>query len=304
LESFNNNGVAKDAVWLILTKFVFRPDNAAEALSTEDAKLYASIISQRIPLIHNGDYSESKVLFEQYRTAEKPALSDLLKAPSINPAAPGDSEVTPKSNGGQVVDFGPGAAGSSSTNQNKLNDIDYDLLVLNRDLKDVQQKLYMVKLIESGMLMKGFLSPRDNKALETISVELGLAPDPKHPLKDNDPRMLVHSQYLAMRDGLYGEVRKKAMLMQNTKAKASATSYLTSDKPAHFSGEIILEDFFSPEEMAINQSAKRIQMTGLIDQKDYDKFDAIAPYLEGKKTLPPTTDLPPGPADGSKKAAN
>ena len=65
----------------------------------------------------------------------------------------------------------------------------------------------------------------------------------------------------------------------------------------------MMEDFYNPEQLLINKWAARSNLTGVIDQKDMDKFKDIAPYLEGVKKLSRDMTLPPNiTADGSPRS--
>jgi hypothetical protein len=301
LESFKNNSDAKQAVWLILTKNAFRPDKADDALTAQDAKLYATIVSQQIPLLHNGKYSESETLFKQYKAGgEDPDKLKLTPKPEGTPGVKPSPSPTPNIFAG----FGDP---SPKDTPKPSNTIDIKLARLQRDL-DLQQKLYFIKIIESGMLMKGFLSSRDNDTLENISIQLGVNPPPKLVLKDNDPRALVEARYKALRDGLVGEVRKRVLAFAQAQGMSSQeAAVLGTNLPPgdlrYRAGEIMMEDFYSPEQQLISKWAARSNLTGVIDQKDLDKFKDIAPYLEGEKKLSKDITLPPNiTADGSPRS--
>jgi len=299
LEAFKNNSDAKQAIWLILTKDVFRKDKTDDALTDQDAKLYATIISQKIPLLHYGSYNEKEALFRQYKASgEDPEKLKVDEKPTKVVAAP-----TPK----PTPDIFGGFGGpiTPSPTPKPMNEIDKKLARLNRDL-DLQQKLYFIKLIESGMLMKGFLSSRDNETVETIGIELGINPPPKLVLKDNDPRKLVHAHYKALRDGLVGEVRKK-VLAASVGASAQNVDAIAAKLPPgdlrYSAGEVIMEDFYNPEQQLINKWAERSNISGVIDQKDFANFKEIDPYLEGDKKITEKVVLPPTrTADGSPAA--
>jgi hypothetical protein len=53
-----------------------------------------------------------------------------------------------------------------------------------------------------------------------------------------------------------------------------------------------MEDFYKPEQVALRAFADSINYTGVIEQKDFAKFESIAPILEGEKKLPLVTKLP------------
>jgi hypothetical protein len=282
LESFKNDANAKQTVWLILTKNVFKPDATDEALTPEEAKLYAAIVSQQIPLLHFGTHNEPDALFKQY------------KAPVKIPTAVTSTGVTVSPSD---IDFGLGAPKPPVANN--PNEIDKKLEILNIDL-DLQQRLNFVKLVEGGMLMKGFLSPRDVETLETISIALNLSPPPKHAFKDNDVRAVWHDKYKALRDGMNGEVNRKVLAF-------SGAPKFEQNVPVgdlrNKSGEIMMEEFFKPEQVALRAFADKIKFNGVIEQKDYAKFDSIAPILEGEEKLKPVTTLPTNTtADGSPRA--
>jgi len=292
LESFKNNSDAKQAVWLILTKNTFRPDKTDDALTPQDAKLYATIVSQKIPLLHYGNYNESDSLFREYKK-EVPSPSPIPK-----PKLPLDPDPFNLVNSPFPL---------PKDTPKPPNEIDKKLERLKRDL-DLQQKLYFVKLVESGMLMKGFLSSRDNDTLETISIELGINPPPKVTLKDGDPRTLVQVRYKALRDGLVGEVRNRVLATAKSQGMTAAqAAVFQKNLPAgdlrYRAGELLIEDFYNPEQQLISKWAERSNISGVIDQKDLIQFQAIAPYLEGEKKLSGPIVLPENStADGSPRA--
>jgi len=111
-----------------------------------------------------------------------------------------------------------------------------------------------------------------------------------------------------LRDGLVGEVRKRVLAFAQAQGLSSQeAAVLGTNLPPgdlrYRAGEIMMEDFYSPEQQLISKWAARSNLSGVIDQKDMDKFKDIAPYLEGEKKLPKDITLPPNiTADGSPRS--
>ena len=179
---------------------------------------------------------------------------------------------------------------------------------LNRDLSDTE-KFYFIRLVQAGMLMKGHISTSDSNALETISIALGVNFPPNRRPKDTDPLALKQKRYLMLMTGLNTEARMKVAAYEKAHGITSDVDILkfesTMDESLRVgSGEIILRDSFGPEQTLISQFQQRYQSRGIIDQKDYDKFQEISPYLEGVKKISLEGKLPAGStADGSPEPA-
>jgi hypothetical protein len=350
---------AESAMWLLLTKYVFRRDKITDATNVEDnltddeKKLYAAIVSQEFPLVHSRFHDQAKALFKKYRTSASQPLFAAGDTNFIIPMAPvnglptaTDKPVVTNKPAPTIKDMfsepskdtpvvkndpfpttwpvqDPKPAGSANVKFSV--EIDNELVRLRDHLHEAA-KLYFIRVIYSGMLMKGYPTTDDATAIETIAIELGLTPPhtaTTNTLKSDDPRFLTKSRYENLISGLKLQVQQRSAITATHEAAAAAAAEAKknakngiapvhsqpSDDPivlptgdtVYYSGELLMEDFYEPKMEVQKILDYRTGGTNVVDQADKDYYDnTVVPVILGeKKKAMRTTLFPNSTADGS-----
>ncbi|MCC6278026.1 MAG: hypothetical protein IT289_08940 [Oligoflexia bacterium] len=202
---------AKQAVWLLLTRHVFPTMVKANPKSLEDTRMYAAVVDQMMPLVRNGKWDELRAMNEDYRS--------------------------------RVIKSEDGTQARSVL-------IDEYLLALGKDL-DLHARLYLVKLVLGGMLMKGGLEYADNQVLETMGVELMLYPPPKVSFamfRPNDPRLDARGRFLQLKQEMQQSVAKAEALRAEAQAASGKKTNVVVAKRGR-AGQIIFEDWYQSEKV-------------------------------------------------------
>lgn len=276
LATINQSSEAKHALWLILTRDVFNR-MVPTKVTKEDVKVFSTQGEKLVEKVENkpvqiqGYYKPNFPIEEQQRYAN--LVAKML--PLVNS----------QTFGNEFDELAKDFKENPKMIDNYLNNL--------RDSLSVEAKIWFMKIILTGMYVKGRLNDGDVTTLHTVARFLALEPPPGKKPADNDVRNIQISRYALMVNQIEKAIADKQRIVAGLGPKKNLSepekTLLEDVKKRGVSGQVIYEQFKN-----VGEAMVRVAQT--------QKANPDADLTEGmKQAIDEQVDLM---VDGLKKEAS